>query len=121
MPRRESVESFVSLVELGKFDLAIELYYAEDASMQENLLPPRKNVASQADGEHFIASRFRRIQARRMGPVFIDGDNVVIRWTFEFIDKNGGRQTLEELSYQRWDREQIAEERFYYDPAQMSA
>lgn len=121
MPMRWTVESFVSLVELGKYDLAIELYYADDASMQENLDPPRKGVATLVDGERCIMSKFRAIRARLGGPVFIDGDIVVMRWIFEFTDKPGGRRTLDEIAWQRWDGEQIAEERFYYDPAQLKS
>jgi hypothetical protein len=121
MPKRESVESFVSLVELGKFDLAIELYYAEDASMQESLDPPHRGVATLVYGERCVMSQFSKIEARRVGPVFIDGDNVVVRWNFEFSDGKGKRHSLDEVSYQRWTGEHIAEERFYYDPVQMRA
>jgi hypothetical protein len=27
--------------------------------------------------------------------------------------------TLEEIAWQRWDREKVAEERFFYDPKQL--
>lgn len=122
MPNRRTVESFVSLVELGKYDLAIELYYDEDASAQEETVDtPRSGAATLAHGERRTMSRFKEIRAKSIGPVFIDGDQVVIRWRFEYFDKTGGRRTIDELAYQRWKGEQIAEERFYYDPAQMRA
>jgi hypothetical protein len=48
----------------------------------------------------------------------VSGDNVVIRWVFEFEWLKGGRMRMEELAYQRWEGEKIAEEQFFYDPAQ---
>jgi hypothetical protein len=43
----------------------------------------------------------------------------VIRWIFEFTYPDGSRMRIEELAYQRWEGERIAEERFFYDPAQL--
>jgi hypothetical protein len=51
--------------------------------------------------------------------VFVSGDNVVIRWIFHFEWLDGSVTHIEELAYQRWEGEQIAEETFFYDPAQM--
>jgi len=50
--------------------------------------------------------------------VFVNGDRVVIRWIFEFKYLTGKAARLEELAYQRWEGERIAEEKFFYDPAQ---
>ncbi len=51
-------------------------------------------------------------------PVFVAGDHVVIRWIFEFEWHDGTVTHMEELAYQRWEGERIAEETFFYDPAQ---
>jgi hypothetical protein len=45
---------------------------------------------------------------------------VVIRWIFEFVGLDGTARRLEELAYQRWEGELIAEEQFFYDPAQFA-
>jgi hypothetical protein len=119
MPSRATVDSFVALVESGKYDDAIERYYVDDATMQENLDPPRKGRATLVEGERKVMARFKEIRAKSVGPALIEGDHVVIHWFFEFIDNAGGTRTLDELAYQRWDGERLAEERFYYDPAQM--
>jgi hypothetical protein len=52
-------------------------------------------------------------------PVFVSGDRVVIRWRFRFEWLDGTVTAMEELAYQRWDGERIAEETFFYDPAQL--
>jgi hypothetical protein len=44
----------------------------------------------------------------------------VIRWIFEFEWLDGRRTRIEELAWQRWDGERIAQEQFFYDPAQLA-
>jgi hypothetical protein len=44
---------------------------------------------------------------------------VVIRWIFRFEWLDGTVTHMEELAYQRWEGERIAEETFFYDPAQL--
>lgn len=78
MPTREVVERFVEAVQAGRYVEAIERFYTEDASMQENQ----------------------------------------IRWRFELVYADGRRTALDEIAWQRWSGDLIAEERFYYDPAQ---
>jgi hypothetical protein len=51
-------------------------------------------------------------------PIFVSGDKVVIRWIFRFEWLDGTVTHIEELAYQRWEGERIAEETFFYDPAQ---
>ena len=44
--------------------------------------------------------------------------HVVIRWVFEFIGLDGRKSCIEELAWQRWKGEQIAQKTFFYDPLQ---
>jgi hypothetical protein len=46
---------------------------------------------------------------------------VVVHWRFRFDWKEGTSTEMEELAWQRWEGERIAEERFFYDPAQLTA
>jgi hypothetical protein len=41
MPSRDRVRALVEMVEAGKYVEAIEAFYTEDATMQENQKPPR--------------------------------------------------------------------------------
>ena len=54
-------------------------------------------------------------------PVLAEGDTVVVRWIFAFEWLDGRHTRLEELAWQRWEGERIAEEQFFYDPAQRKA
>ena len=63
-------------------------------------------------------SRAKSVSSQCVRPVFVNGDRVVIRWIFQFEWLDGTITRMEELAYQRWEGERIAEETFFYDPAQ---
>ena len=52
-------------------------------------------------------------------PIFINDDRVVIRWKFRFDWLDGTVTEIEEIAYQRWNKEFISEEKFFYDPSQL--
>jgi len=119
MPDRKTVEALIAMVEGGAHDTAIERFYAPEASMQENLDPPRQGRDGLVARERAVMAAAKSIESECVRPFFLDGDHVVIRWIFAFTFADGRKRRLDELTYQRWQGEQIAEERFYYDPKQM--
>jgi SnoaL-like domain len=119
MPKRETIEEFVALVEAGAFDTAMERFYAEDASMQENQEPPRQGLKALIEGERRTMARSRNIIARCVRPILVEGDTVAIRWHFEFEFNDGGTIVLDEITHQRWVGEKMRDEKFFYDPKQM--
>jgi len=119
MPDRMSFERFIAEVVAGRHDLAIELFYTPDASMQENFDPPRKGRDNLIARERQVMASFKSIRTECVGPTFLSGDHTVVRWVFEFEGHDGTKRRMEELAYQRWEGDRIAEERFYYDPTQL--
>ena len=119
MPKRETVEAFIAMVETGSFDTAMEHFYSDDATIQENQDPPRKGLATLVEGERRTMARSRNIKAQCLRPALIDGDTVVIRWYFDFELMDGRRIVLDEIAHQRWRNEKMFEEKFFYDPKQM--
>ena len=119
MPSREHVERFVKVVEEGHFVEAMEEFYAADASAQENNEPPRTGLAALLDHERATLQRFKRIEARCVRPILVDGDQVVIHWQFVFHHSSGAVIRLDELARQTWHAGKLASERFFYDPGQM--
>ena len=119
MPSEADLESFIVLVETNANDVAIERFYAEDATIQENSDPPRRGRDTLIAGEHAFLVRWAQVRSRCIRPVFRAGDRVVIRWNFEFTAGDGSVHHMDEISWQRWHGNRIVEERFYYDPAQM--
>jgi hypothetical protein len=118
MPSAQTLERFVALVERNAHVAAVEEFYTENSSMQENQAPPRIGRNLHAQAERKILSTTRSMTSRCVQPVFVSGDRVVIRWQFRFEFADGSVMQLEELAYQRWEGERIAEETFFYDPAQ---
>src|SRR5450755_1227665 len=94
MPSRTRLDEFIAVVEAGDHAGAIERYYTEDASMQENTLPPRV-------GRDALVAR----------------DHVAIHWIFELTDKSGKVRRVDEVALQEWRGDRIFRERFFYDPS----
>lgn len=119
MPKVETLKRFIAMVESNQHDLAIETFYTEDASMQENQSPPRVGRDLLVANERSVLDRVASVNSQCIHPVFMNGDLVVIRWKFQFTWKNGTSSEIEELAYQYWKDELIQEEQFFYDPKQM--
>lgn len=118
MPSPDTLERFIRRVEDNAHAEAVEEFYTEQASMQENFEPPRVGRELHVATERRVMARARTVRSTCVRPVFVNGDHVVIRWIFTFDWQDGTRTHMEELAYQRWDGERIAEEQFFYDPAQ---
>ena len=119
MPTTETIERFIARVEQNAHAEAIEEFYTPNASMQENQSPRRVGRDVLIARERKTLSRAKSVKSTCVRPVFVNGDKVVIRWVFEFGWLDGRKTRMEELAYQRWEGEQIAEETFFYDPSQV--
>ena len=118
MPTPETLALFLTRVEQGFHAEAIEEFYAENGAIRENQSPPRVGRANLVAGERQVLARARSVQTTCVRPYFIAGSNAVLRWIFRFEWLDGTVTQMEELAYQRWEGEKIAEEQFFYDPAQ---
>ncbi len=88
--------------------------------MGENDKPPIKGREMLADRERRMLASVGGVTTTRLGPPLLDGDHAAIRWRFEFTAKDGSVRVMEEVAWQTWRGEQLIEEHFFYDPAQMS-
>jgi hypothetical protein len=118
MPKVETLERFIARVEQNLHAEAVEEFYTTDASMQENQATPRVGRDSHVAAERGLLSKAKTLTSQCVWPIFVSGDRAVIRWIFRFEWLDGTVTHMEELAYQRWEGERIAEETFFYDPAQ---
>lgn len=118
MPTAETMERFIARVEQGFHAEAIEEFYLEDGAIRENQSAPRVGRDALVAGERKVLARARTVHTTCVRPYFVSGSNAVVRWIFRFEWLDGSVTEMEELAYQRWDGERIAEEQFFYDPAQ---
>jgi ketosteroid isomerase-like protein len=121
MPSRERVNAFVATVRQGRYVEAIAEFYAAEASMRENLAAPRRGRDGLIAHEKATLASVDSIATVAAEPVIVDGERVAIGWTFEFTDRDGAVRRLSELALQTWRGDEIVEEQFFYDPAQMAA
>mgnify|MGYP001362444037 CR=1 FL=1 len=117
MPSRETVERFITMVEANEHVRAIEEFYAEDASMQENLAPPRVGKAVLIAHETAALARVASVHTHEVKTFLVDGDHVAIHWIFDFTLPDGSTRRFDEMALQTWRGEKIVTERFFYDPA----
>jgi len=122
MPSRSTVDAFIAQVVSGDHVGAIRDWYHEDAWMQENQAAPRSGgrQALMAQ-EAAMIERCETVETELLSGPLIDGDHVAIRWRFTFAFKAGGGLRQEEVAWQTWRGDRIAEETFFYDPAQRAA
>jgi SnoaL-like domain len=118
MPTVQTLEKFITRVESNAHAEAVEEFYTVDASMQENQSAPRVGRDAHVANERKVLSRTNKLVSKCIRPIFVNGDFVVIRWSFRFEWLDGTVTLMEELAYQRWEGERIAQETFFYDPAQ---
>ncbi len=118
MPSPETLQRFIARVSENAHAEAIEEFYLEDGSIQENQAPPRVGRQALVDRERQVLARAKRVSSTCVGPALVNGDVVVLRWVFRFEWLDGTVTQMEELAYQRWRGERIASETFFYDPAQ---
>ena len=121
MPSRERVQDFIALVERSEYVQAIQKFYADDATMQENNHPPRIGREALVKHELSVIAAFKEVRTLPVESFLVDGDNVVINWVFEFVAKDGRKFRMDELAHQVWRGDKIIRERFYYDPARQEA
>ena len=120
MPTPDTLEHFIARVESNAHVEAIHEYYTEGASMRENMKEPRAGRTTLMERERKTMDKAKSVRSQCVRPVFVSGERVVIRWIFDFEWPDGTATRLEELAYQRWEGERIAEEQFFYDPAQLA-
>lgn len=117
MPSRKRVEQFVHAVVQGDHAQAISEFYHVDATMQENLNPPRRGRDNLVAHEKRAMDSLQEMKTHPPETVLVDGDNVMIVWTFDATDKKGVTRRLHEISHQLWSADGIMNERFVYDSA----
>jgi ketosteroid isomerase-like protein len=120
MPSREHLDEFIAVVESGDHAGAIERYYTEDSSMQENSSAPRVGRAVLVAHELGVLARMSHVYSKAMTSV-VEGDHVAIHWIFELTDKSGTVHRIDEVALQEWRGDRIFRERFFYDPSKPKA
>jgi len=120
MPTKERLGEFVAAVKTGRYIDAILEFYAENASIRENLGTPRVGREALVRHERAVLSAVKQMRTHTAHTVLLDGDHVAINWEFEMTDPQGAARTLNEVALQIWSGDRILHEQFFYDPGQLA-
>src|SRR3984957_9821742 len=119
MPTRERLNEFIAVVESGDHAGAIERYYTEDSSMQENAAAPRVGRDVLVAHERAVLARMSQVYSKAMSSV-VEGDRVTIHWNFELTDKTGKIRRFDEIAWQAWGGDKIFCEGFFSAPSKLT-
>ena len=117
MPSQETVERFIAVVTQNRHVEAIEAFYADDATMQENNQAPRFGRANLMEHERQALARVKSVFTHPVDSFLVAGDRVVIHWVFDFTLPDDRVFRIDEMAHQNWHGDKIVRERFFYDPA----
>jgi predicted SnoaL-like aldol condensation-catalyzing enzyme len=81
MPSRARLDEFIAVVESGDHAGAIERYYTEDATMQENAALPRAGRDTLVAHERAALARMSHVDSKCVSSV-VEGDRVALHWNF---------------------------------------
>lgn len=119
MPTLERVKAYITRVEQQDYVGALAHFYHADATMQENMEPPRVGRDALMAHEMDLLVRYGSTPARKVERFAVHGDLVFINWIIDMKVPGIGPRALDEITMQEWDGDRIRRERFYYDPAQI--
>ena len=112
MPSRARLDEFIAVVESGDHAGAIERYYTEDATMQENASPPRVGRDVLVALERAALARMSVVYSKCVSSV-VEGDRVAIHWNFVLTEKSGLVRRFDEIAWQEWRGEKVFRERSF--------
>src|SRR3954452_4971171 len=115
MPTRARLDEFIAAVVSGDHAGAIERYYTEDASMQENAAPPRVGRDLLVAQERATLERTKSVITTCVAWI-LEGDRVAIHCILDFIYHSGKTGRIDEVALQEWRGDRIFRERFFYEP-----
>ena len=117
MSTRSRVLELIEYVKEGRIVDAIEEFYADGVTMQENREPPTVGKVANLARERTFAGSIARPNEVIARAVAVDGDQVFIEWVFDYIARGGQRIRIEEIAQQVWRQGRIERERFFFDSA----
>ena len=104
-----------SLILKGETLKAIELFYSDNVSMQENEESPTVGKQNCIRNEKQNLQRVKELKCTLLNQAINSKENVVFsEWEIIFTDKNDKKIKLKEVSVQHWNKGQIEKEKFYY-------
>lgn len=112
---KANVEALNQLITTDNTLKAMELFYAENITMQENEEPPRVGKTFCIDHEKKNLEGVKSFKLAILSQA-IDPVNAIVfsEYALEFETLKGVKMRLNEVSVQHWQDGQVIKEKFYY-------
>ena len=118
MKYKKLATEMYQMVHRGQAMEAFEKFYHEESSMTEATGEVRKGKAAIREFELNWQSSIKEVHGGGVHAITSDEENgitMVEAWMDATL-KDGTRMKMEEIARQKWQGDQIIEERFYYNP-----
>lgn len=110
----------VQYIQQGRILDAVNDFYAEGVTMQENNNPPTVGRAANLERERAFVNSVKEWKSFNVRAVGLDEKTpgtgtVLMQSDFEFLGQDGQTHKYDQVSVQTWQNGSITHEKFYYD------
>jgi hypothetical protein len=98
-----------------EFTAAFEKFYAEHATLQENLDEPRLGRAANLAREKQFLESVERVDEVLLVSSAAEGMRSLSEWIYGFTFKNGKSVKMHEVAARQWKDGLVVHERFYHN------
>lgn len=112
----QRVADLQSYINEGKILEAMDEFYADNVSMQENSEAPTVGLAENIEREKQFLSIVKEWHWTKWNAAAVNEDDGVsfLEYSFHFTSTDGDPVTYEQAVVQRWENGKIVSERFYH-------
>jgi hypothetical protein len=112
---KAKIDALNDLILKGATLTAMEQFYDENVSMQENEEPPRVGKSACLEQEKQNLANILAMQGQLLNQA-IDYVNQIVfgEWQYDFTNLQGENFRLVEVSVQHWENGFVLKEKFYY-------
>ena len=112
---QQNVKKLFELATIGNTIQAMELFYADDVTMQENEEAPRIGKQFCLAHEKQLLENTKDVSIKVINQAIDFSQQVVFtEMEINFTTKKGVKLHLKEISIQHWHEGQVIKEKFYY-------
>ncbi len=111
----ERLQQLVRSIGEGRNLEAMNEFYAENISMQENANAPTVGLAANIEREKQFLAFVKEWKGAAVKAMAVNGSASFVEWVLDWVAIDGTPVHREQIAVARWRDGKIVQERFYYD------
>ncbi len=112
---RDRLQDLIRYIQEGRIIEAMNEFYDQNTSMQENANPPTSGLAANIEREKQFMSGVKEWKGFEVKALGVGDDVTFYESSIDFIATNGSPVHMEQVAVAKWKNGKIVHERFYYD------